>query len=95
MRVLNKFIKAIAMIPVHLIILLYSWFLSFITTAPIIIFVCCIMSIISTLPKILLDKFYLAYLIATVPFTIVYFILIETDRIKDAIKRSREEKAES
>ena len=84
MRAFNKFMKALVMIPVHLILLVYSWFLSFVTTAPFMVIVCCIMSLVSRLPEVLTDKFHLAYLIVTVPFTIAYFILIETDRIKDA-----------
>ena len=84
MRAFNKFMKALAMIPVHLILLVYSWFLSFVTTAPFMVIVCCIMSLVSRLPEVLTDKFHLVYLIVTVPFTIAYFILIETDRIKDA-----------
>lgn len=84
MRAFNKFMKALAMIPVHLILLVYSWFLSFVTTAPIMVIVCCIMSLVSRLSEVLTDRFHLVYLIVTVPFTIAYFILIETDRIKDA-----------
>ena len=83
MRVLNKFMKAIAMIPVHLVILIYSWILSFITTAVIAVTVGFIWSLLTALPAAVLTKFWLIYLIATIPLTLVFFIVIETDRVKE------------
>ena len=83
MRALNKFMKAIAMIPVHLVVLIYSWILSFITTAVIVAAVGFIWSLFTALPAALLTKFWLFYLIATVPLTLVFFIVIETDRVKE------------
>lgn len=83
MRTLNKFMKALAMIPVHLLMLAYSGFLSVLTTSPIVIVVCSIISAVSGLPEIMVSKFWLVYLIATIPLTVIYFILIETDRIKE------------
>ena len=82
MRALNKFMKAIAMIPVHLIVLIYSWILSFITTAVIVAAVGFIWSLFAALPAVLI-KFWLFYLIATIPLTLVFFIVIETDRVKE------------
>ena len=83
MRALNKFMKAIAMIPIHLLILLYSWILSFAATAVIIAAVGFIWSLFTALPTAVLTKFWLIYLIATIPFTLVFFIMIETDRVKE------------
>ena len=83
MRALNKFMKAIAMIPIHLLILLYSWILSFAATAVIIATVGFIWSLFTALPTAVLTKFWLIYLIATIPFTLVFFIMIETDRVKE------------
>ena len=83
MRALNKFMKAIAMIPIHLIVLIYSWILSFITTAGIAVSVGFIWSLITALPAAVLTEFWLIYLIATIPFTLVFFIVIETDRVKE------------
>ena len=83
MRALNKFMKAIAMIPIHLIVLIYSWILSFITTAVIAVAVGFIWSLFTALPAVVLTKFWLIYLIATIPFTLVFFIVIETDRVKE------------
>ena len=83
MRALNKFMKAIAMIPVHLIVLIYSWILSFITTAVIVAAVGFIWNLLTALPSAVLTKFWLIYLIATIPFTLVFFIVIETDRVKE------------
>ena len=83
MRALNKFMKAIAMIPVHLIVLIYSWILSFITTAVIVAAVGFVWSLFTALPSAVLTKFWLIYLIATIPFTLVFFIVIETDRVKE------------
>lgn len=83
MRALNKFIRAVATIPVHLLVLLYSWILSFIVTSFIAVIVCSVMSILAVLPEIVLTKFWLLYLFATIPLTIVFFIVIEADRSKD------------
>ena len=83
MRALNKFMKAIAMIPVHLIVLIYSWILSFITTAVIVAAIGFIWNLLTALPSAVLTKFWLIYLIATIPFTLVFFIVIETGRVKE------------
>ena len=83
MRALNKFMKAIAMIPIHLIVLIYSWILSFITTAGITAAVGFIWSLLTALPAAVLTEFWLIYLIATIPFTLVFFIVIETGRVKE------------
>ena len=83
MRALNKFMKAIAMIPIHLLVLLYSWILSFITTAVIAVTIGFIWSLLTALPATVLTKFWLIYLIATIPFTLVFFIVIETGRVKE------------
>ena len=83
MSALNKFMKAIAMIPIHLIVLVYSWILSFITTAGIAAAVGFIWSLLTALPATVLTEFWLIYLIATIPFTLVFFIVIETDRVKE------------
>ena len=83
MRALNKFMKAIAMIPIHLIVLIYSWVLSFITTAVIAVAIGFIWSSFTTLPAAVLTKFWLIYLIATIPLTLVFFIVVETGRVKE------------
>ena len=83
MRALNKFMKAIAMIPIHLLVLLYSWVLSFAATAVIAAAVGFIWSLLTALPAAVLTEFWLIYLIATIPFTLVFFVVIETDRVKE------------
>lgn len=83
MRVLNKFMKVIAMIPIHLLILIYSWILSFIATAVIAAAIGFIWSLFTSLPAAVLTEFWLIYLIATIPLTLVFFIVIETDRVKE------------
>ena len=85
MRALNKFMKAIAMIPIHLIILIYSWILSFIATAVIATAINFIWSLLTALPAAVLTKFWLIYLISTIPLTLFFFIVIETDRVKEDI----------
>lgn len=83
MRALNKFIKAIAMIPIHLLVLICSWLLSFAVTAVIIAAIGFIWSLITPLPEVILSKFWLIYLIATIPLTLIFFIDVETDIIKE------------
>lgn len=85
MRALNKFMKAIAMIPIHLLVLLYSWILSFVATAVIATAVGFIWSLFTALPAAVLTKFWLIYLISTIPLTLFFFIVIETDRVKEDI----------
>lgn len=83
MRALNKFMKAIAMIPIHLLVLLYSWILSFTATAVIAATIGFIWSLFTALPAAVMTEFWLIYLIATIPLTLVFFIMIETDRVKE------------
>ena len=83
MRAFNKFMKAIAMIPVHLVVLIYSWILSFVVTAVIATAVGFIWNLFTALPAAVLTKFWLIYLIATIPLTLVFFIVIETGRVKE------------
>lgn len=83
MRALNKFMKAIAMIPVHLIVLIYSWILSIIITSIATTTILSVWSLFTALPVEILTKFWLIYLIATIPLTLVFFIVIETDRVKE------------
>ena len=83
MQALNQFMTVIAMLPVHLVVLIYSWILSFITTAVIAVAVGFIWSLFTALPASVLTKFWLIYLIATIPLTLVFFIVIETDRVKE------------
>ena len=74
MLILNKFIKCMAKVPVHLLVLLYSWVYSFLATA-ILIFV--IWSIFAALPVLLLTKYWAIVLVATIPLTLVFFVIIE------------------
>ncbi len=83
MRALNKFMKAVAMIPIHLLVLLYSWIMSFVATAVIVVLVGFVWSLFTSLPTVVLTKFALVYLIATVPLTLIFFIIIETGRVKE------------
>lgn len=83
MRALNKFMKAIAMIPIHLLVLLYSWILSFAATSVIAAAIGFVWSLLTDLPAAVLTEFWLIYLIATIPLTLVFFIMIETDRVKE------------
>lgn len=92
MRALNKFMKAIAMIPIHLIILIYSWILSFIATSVIAAAIGFIWSLLTALPAAVLTEFWLIYLIATIPLTLFFFIVIETDRVKEDISEQWKER---
>ena len=83
MRALNKLMKAIAVIPIHLLVLLYSWVMSFAAIAVIVAAIGFIWSLLTALPEAVLTKFWLIYLIATIPLTLVFFIVIETDRVKE------------
>lgn len=73
----NKFLKILMLIPVHLLALLYSWILSFFATAGVVIVVGVIWSIFATLPAMILTKLWLLYLVAMIPLTLTFFILIE------------------
>lgn len=73
----TKFLKILALIPVHLLALLYSWVLSLQVTAGVIIAVGVIWSIFAALPAMILTKLWLLYLIAAIPLTLTFFILIE------------------
>lgn len=73
----NKFLRILMLIPVHMLVLLYSWILSFFATAGVVIAVGVIWSIFAVLPAMILTKLWLLYLVAMIPLTLTFFILIE------------------
>ena len=76
---LNKFIRCMAKIPVHMLVLLYSWLYSFLATAILSTIVFVIWSIFATLPVIFLTKYWAILLAATIPLTLVFFFIIELE----------------
>ena len=72
-----------AKVPVHLLVLLYSWVYSFLATAILATAVFSIWSIFASLPVLFLTKYWAIYLIATIPLTIVFFIIIEIDHFAE------------
>lgn len=80
---LNKFIKCLAKVPVHMLVLLYSWLYSILATAILTTITFVIWSIFATLPVWFLTKFWAIYLIATIPLTIVFFFIIEIDHFAE------------
>ena len=77
----NRFLKILALIPVHLLALLYSWILSFFATAILATAVFGIWSIFAALPVMFLTKYWAILLTATIPLTIVFFVIIEIDYV--------------
>ena len=78
---LNKFLKCMAEIPVHMLVLLYSWLYSFLATAILASAVFGIWSIFAALPVMFLTKYWAILLTATIPLTIVFFVIIEIDYV--------------
>ena len=76
---LNKFLKCMAKIPVHLLVLLYSWVYSFLATSILATAVFGIWSIFAALPVMFLAEYWAILLTATIPLTIVFFAIIEID----------------
>ena len=74
---LNKFIKCMAKVPVHLLVLLYSWVYSFLATAILATAVFGTWSIFASLPVMFLTKYWAILLTATIPLTLVFFVIIE------------------
>jgi len=80
--ILNKILRKIVMIPVHLVILVYTWVLAFITVSVPTSAVCFVFSAIYSIPHFLIQHFWVIYLIVTVPITISYFVIVETGKYK-------------
>lgn len=76
---LNKFIKCMAKVPVHMLVLLYSWVYSFLATAILATIIFAIWSIFAALPILLLTKYWAIVLAATIPLTLVFFFIIEVE----------------
>lgn len=69
---LNKVIINLAKIPVYLLLFLYSYFLAFVALASIIVIVCCAISVVSNLPLLLAERFYVVLLLP-VPVAFIFF----------------------
>lgn len=82
MSFVNKLTKFPFIILVHVVTLLYCWVISVFTTAPLVVVALFAMGVTHKVPTIIFDRFPLVYLIATIPLTLVYFTLVEADKIK-------------
>lgn len=82
MSIVNKVVKFFGKLGVHLSSLLTCFGLSVVYSSWVICLVLSILSIFKILPLILLTKMWLVFLIACVPLTIIFFIIVEKGFIK-------------
>lgn len=83
MILLNKICKAFAKLFVYLLCLVQCFGISFIFTGALFSIVLSIWSIFAVLPSILLCKYYLIMLIASLPLTLIFFIVVSLDLVKE------------
>lgn len=83
MKAFNSFLKLILYFLIHLITLISAYLISLFFTSPVICLSLSVWSIISTLPELVLSKFWLIYLLSSIPLGIVFFIIIEFNLVED------------
>ena len=83
MLLLNKICKFFAKLFVYLLCLTQCFGISFIFTGALFSIVLSIWSIFAVLPSTLLCKYYLILLIASLPLTLVLFIVVSLDLVKE------------
>ena len=83
MILLNKICKAFAKLFVYLLCLVQCFGISFIFTGALFSIVLSVWSIFAVLPSILLYKYYLVVLIASLPLTLIFFIVVSLDLVKE------------
>lgn len=83
MLLLNKICKAFAKLFVYLLCLVQCFGISFIFTGALFSTVLSVWSIFAVLPSILLCKYYLILLIASLPLTLIFFIVVSLDLVKE------------
>lgn len=83
MILLNKICKAFAKLFVYLLCLVQCFGISFIFTGALFSIVLSVWSIFAVLPSILLCKYYLVMLIASLPLTLIFFIVVSLDLVKE------------
>ena len=83
MILLNKICKAFAKLFVYLLCLVQCFGISFIFTGALFSIVLSVWSVFAVLPSILLCKYYLVMLIASLPLTLIFFIVVSLDLVKE------------
>ena len=83
MILLNKICKFFAKLFVYLLCLVQCFGISFIFTGASFSIVLSVWSIFAVLPSILLCKYYLVMLIASLPLTLIFFIVVSLDLVKE------------
>lgn len=83
MILLNKICKAFAKLFVYLLCLVQCFGISFIFTGALFSIVLSVWSVFAVLPSILLCKYYLIMLIASLPLTLIFFIVVSLDLVKE------------
>lgn len=79
---LNSFLKVIAKTLVHLFCLFECILLGIIFSSAVFSVVMAVWSIISRIPVIIADRYWLVLLIASIPLTVVFFVIVELDLVK-------------
>lgn len=84
---LNKTVKGIGYLAIHLLTAFKCYLLSLIFTAPFIVTVFAIMSgVLGRLPQAVNEKFIIVYLCSCLPLFIIFFIIVETKYFSTYIK---------
>lgn len=83
MSAINKIVTSVSIFFIHVLLFLYAWLISFLTTSIPVVIVCSILSALNKLPVSVLNKFWLYFLLATIPLTVIYFIWMEVGKFKN------------
>ena len=93
---LNSFLKFVAKTLVHLFCLFECALLGIIFSSAVFSVVMAMWSIISHIPAILTDRYWLVLIVSSIPLTVIFFIIVELDlvkkdRYKDYIQKTKSE----
>ena len=97
MRLFNSFIKGLALIFIHLCVLLQTYILSLLITGALLSLFMSVGSIFSFIPAVMVEKFWLVLIVASIPLCFVFFLIVELDlldRFTDYRYKARKRKAE-
>ena len=79
MKALNKLFKFVGYTAVYLLTFFHCYFLSLIASGALLSIVCAVYSIVSKLPEVLTERFWLIYLTSSIPIAVIFFVIVITD----------------
>lgn len=79
MKFKTKFMLFLGYAAVSILTFIHCYFLSLIASGALLSIVCAVYSIVSKLPEVLTERFWLIYLTSSVPIAVIFFVIVITD----------------